>query len=334
MTDRSASVADRGGAAATTSIGGLQLNNPILTASGTFGYGEEMARFFNVAALGGVVTKTVTLRPRAGNPTPRIAETPAGMLNSIGLQNVGVEAFVRDKLPYLAALDTVVVVSIMAATAAEFGELAGELRMEGVDALELNLSCPNATYGDDGRESAAAAGSGGRHAMFAHAAELTEAAVAAARAATDRPLIAKLGPDVPDIVALGAAAQRGGADALCVMNTMPGMVIDTAARRPALARAIGGLSGPAVRPIGVRLVYQLAAAQPLPVVGVGGISSTEDALQYLMAGARAVQVGSASFVRPTAAHEVLLGLHEYLRREETTVEELIGAAHRTGESSE
>lgn len=305
-----------------TSVGPLRLRNPVLTASGTFGYGQEMASFFDVAELGGIVTKTVTMRPRPGNPTPRIAETPAGMLNSIGLQNVGLDGFLRDKLPYLAALDTVVVVSIMASTAEEFGELAGELRVEGVDAIELNLSCPNVSYGD-----------GGQHVMFAHAPELTEAAVAAARAASDRPIVAKLGPDVPDIAALGAAAQRGGADALCVMNTVPGMVIDTAAKRPVLARGSGGLSGPAVRPIGVRLVYQLCAALSLPVVGVGGISTAEDALQYLMAGAHAVQVGTASFVRPTAAHDVLHGLQEYLQDEGSSVEALIGAAQGKGESN-
>ena len=307
-----------------TAVGPLQLRNPVLTASGTFGYAQEMAGFFDVAELGGIVTKTVTLRPRPGNPAPRIAETTAGMLNSIGLQNVGVEAFLRDKLPYLAELDTVLVVSIMASTAAEFGELAGELRVDGIDAIELNLSCPNVSYG--GPDDRSAVPLRGHHLMFAHSPALTEAAVAAARAATDRPIIAKLGPDVPDIVALGTAAERGGADALCVMNTVPGMVIDTASRRPVLARASGGLSGPAVRPIGVRLVYQLAAALSLPVVGVGGISTAEDALQYLMAGASAIQVGTASFVRPTAAREVLLELRKYIDEESASIEALIGAA--------
>lgn len=317
-----ANVADR---ALATRIGALQLRNPVLAASGTFGYGEEMARFFEVAELGGIVTKTVTLRPRPGNPSPRIVETPAGMLNSIGLQNVGVEAFLRDKLPYLAALDTVVIVSIMASSADDFGALAGALRADGVDAIELNLSCPNVSYSV--ADTARAAGDDAHSVMFAHDPTLTTAAVAAARTATDLPLITKLGPDVADIVALGRAAQRGGADALCVMNTMPGMVIDTRTKRPVLARATGGVSGPAVRPIGVRLVYELAAALSLPVIGVGGIGNADDALQYLLAGACAVQVGTASFVRPTAAHDVVTGMRQRLQSEAATVDAIVGAAH-------
>ena len=298
-------------------FGPLRLANPVLVASGTFGYASELAGLVDVARLGGIVTKTVTVKPRPGNPPPRIVETPAGMLNAIGLQNVGIDRFVTEKLPYLAGLDPVVLVSIMGYTTGEFVALAERLDgLPGVDGLELNLSCPNVAY---------SAGGGAR--MFAHDPELTAEAVRAVRAVTDLPVIAKLGPDVADIGAIGRAAEDAGADALAVMNTIPGMVIDIERRRPVLANVTGGLSGPAIRPLAVRLTYQLASAVDIPVVGIGGIIDHRDALQFLLAGASAVQVGTATFTNPRAALEVLDGLDGYFR--DTGVEriaDLIGAA--------
>lgn len=298
-------------------LGALRLANPVLVASGTFGYASELEGLVDLRRLGGIVTKTVTLEPRAGNPPPRIVETPAGMLNAIGLQNVGVERFVAEKLPYLAALEPVVLVSIMGHTVAEFAALAERLNgAAGVDGLELNLSCPNVAYG---------AGDGKR--LFAHDAGLTAEVVAAVRAVTRLPVVAKLGPDVADVVAIGRAAEAAGADALTVMNTIPGMVIDLQRRRPALANVTGGLSGPAIRPIAVRLTYQLAGAVGIPVVGAGGIIDHRDALQFLMAGACAVQVGTATFTNPRAALDVLDGLITYLETSgEARLSDLIGAA--------
>lgn len=298
-------------------VGALRLANPVLVASGTFGYARELEGLVDLRRLGGIVTKTVTLKPRAGNPPPRIVETPAGMLNAIGLQNVGVERFVAEKLPYLAGLEPVVLVSIMGYTVAEFVALAERLSgAAGVDGLELNLSCPNVAYG---------AGDGAR--MFAHDAGLSAEVVAAVRAVTRLPVVAKLGPDVADVVAIGRAAEAAGADALAVMNTIPGMVIDLERRRPALANVTGGLSGPAIRPIAVRLTYQLAGAVGIPVVGAGGIMDHRDALQFLMAGACAVQVGTATFTNPRAALNVLDGLTRYLETASAArLTDLIGAA--------
>ena len=297
------------------SLGPLRLANPVLVASGTFGYGRELAGLVDLQRLGGIVTKTVTLKPRPGNPPPRIVETPAGMLNAIGLQNVGVEQFVTAKLPYLAALDPIVLVSIMGYTTGEFVALAKRLDgLAGVDGLELNLSCPNVAYDAGAR-------------MFAHDAELTAEVVQAVRAVTTLPVVAKLGPDVTDITAIGRAAQDAGADALAVMNTIPGMVIDLERRRPVLANVTGGLSGPAIRPIAVRLTYQLVRAVTVPVVGIGGIVDHRDALQFLLAGARSVQVGTATFTNPSAALEVLEGLAGYLDTAGADrLTDLIGAA--------
>ena len=299
------------------SLGPLRPANPVLVASGTFGYANELAGLVDLARLGGIVTKTVTVKPRPGNPPPRIVETPAGMLNAIGLQNVGIDRFVAEKLPYLAALDPVVLVSIMGYTTGEFVTLAERLDgSAGVDGLELNLSCPNVAY---------RAGGGAK--MFAHEPELTAEAVGAVRAVTSLPVIAKLGPDVADIAAIGRAAEDAGADALAVMNTIPGMVIDIERRRPVLANVTGGLSGPAIRPLAVRLTYQLARAVSIPVVGIGGVMDHRDALQFLLAGASAVQVGTATFTNPRAALEVLDGLEGYVKESGLErIAELIGAA--------
>ena len=291
--------------------------NPVLLASGTSAYESELAGLVDLPQLGGIVTKTITVKPREGYAPPRIVESPAGMLNAIGLPNDGVERFVTEKLPYLATVDPVVLVSIMGYTTAEFVALSERLDgLPGVDGLELNLSCPNVAYSARG---------GTRN--FAHDPVLTGEVVQAVRAVTDLPVIAKLGPDVADIAAIGRAAEAEGADALAVMNTIPGMVIDIDRRRPVLTNVTGGLSGPAIRPIAVRLTYQLVSAVNIPVIGVGGIVDYRDVLQFLLAGACAVQVGTATFTNPRAALDVLEGLERYL--DETGVErlrDLIGAA--------
>ena len=303
----------------TTIARGLAAPNPVLLASGTCGYGRELAPFLPLRELGGIVTKTITLRPRAGNPPPRVIETPSGMLNAIGLQNVGVDAFCRDKLPYLTELGVPLLVSVMGHTVEELAEVVRSVcRVRGLGArvgFELNLSCPNVAYADAR--------------MFAHDPELVAAAVAAARAVTDRPVAAKLSPEVPDVAVHAAAAERAGADAITVMNTITGMVIDVSTRRPVLAAGAGGLSGPAILPIAVRQVFRAARAVAVPVIGVGGVRTADDALQMILAGASAVQVGTASFVDPAAAIAVRDGIAGHLRAAGGSLRGLIGSV-RTG----
>ncbi|NMC68807.1 MAG: dihydroorotate dehydrogenase [Myxococcales bacterium] len=292
-------------------IGSLVLRNPVLTASGTCGYGLELARYFDIAVLGGICTKGISLEPRAGNSPPRVCETPAGMLNSIGLANVGVEAFVAEKLPKLQAAGATVVANVLGTTPGEFERLARKLDgRPGLHALELNLSCPNVREGglrlgtDPGR---------------------VREAVAAARGATTLPLIAKLSPETADIGALARAAAEGGADAVSVMNTIRGMAIDVRTRRPRLGNGMGGLSGPAIRPLAVRLVFEASRAVPIPVIGVGGVVRWEDAVEMMLAGATAVQVGTASFVHPRAPLDVLVGLDAYCKEQQITYADLVGA---------
>lgn len=299
----------------TTIARGLAAPNPVMLASGTCGYGRELEPFLPLGELGGIVTKTVTRRPRAGNPPPRVIETPSGMLNAIGLQNVGVDAFCRDKLPYLTGLGVPVLVSVMGQTVEELRAVVRRVCQErGLGArtgFELNLSCPNVAYADER--------------MFAHDPELVAAAVAAARAVTDRPVVAKLSPEVPDVAVYAAAAERAGADAVTVMNTITAMVIDVRTRRPVLANGTGGLSGPAILPIAVRQVFQAARAVAIPVIGAGGVSTATDALQMIVAGASAVQVGTASFVDPAAAIAVRDGIAGHLRAEGGSLRDLIGS---------
>lgn len=301
----------------TTIARGLPAPNPVLLASGTCGYGRELEEFLPLRNLGGIVTKTVTLRPRAGNPPPRITETPSGMLNAIGLQNVGVDCFCRDKLPYLKELGIPLLVSVMGHTVEELCEVVRRVCLEdglsrGVG-FELNLSCPNVAYADAR--------------MFAHDSTLVAAAVAAVREVTDLPVVAKLSPEVPDVAIYAVAAEQAGADAVTVMNTITGMLIDVRTRRPVLANGTGGLSGPAILPIAVRQVFQAARAVSIPVIGVGGVRSADDALQMIIAGASAVQVGTASFVDPGTAVEVCDGIAEYARREGECLRDLIGSIH-------
>lgn len=278
-------------------IGSLRLANPVLTASGTFGYGEELATYMELERLGAIVCKTVTRHPRAGNAPPRTCETPAGMLNAIGLQNVGIEAFMREKLPYLRRIAAPLIVNIAGETIEDFAFLARALsEVPGVSALELNISCPNVAHGLD----------------FATNPTMTEQVVAHARTATELPLIAKLSPNVTDIGVIARAAEAGGAQALTLVNTFVGMAVNIHTRRPRLSNVVGGLSGPAIKPLALRAVYRCAQEVKIPLIGVGGITSAQDALEFIIAGASAVQVGTATFVQPQATLDVLDGIEEYL----------------------
>ena len=292
---------------------GLRLANPVMVASGTFGYGTEYKGLVDIKRLRAICSKGITVRPREGNPTPRIAETPAGMLNAIGLQNVGLRALVREKAPIWARWDVPVIVNISGEAIDEFEELASTLDgVPGVAGLEVNISCPNIR-------------AGGR--LFADTPESAAAVTRAVRAVSSLPLMVKLSPNVNDVVAIARAVEAAGADALSVANTFVGMQIDVTTGPPYLANTTGGLSGPAIRPIVVRMVYQVASAVEVPIVGVGGVTCLEDALQYLLAGATAVQVGTANFVNPRTALEIADGLSEYLRRTgHSDVMELVGRA--------
>jgi len=266
----------------------LHLKNPVMTASGTFGYGVEFAPYGDLTALGGIVVKGVSLLPRRGNPPPRIAETACGMLNAVGLQNDGVEAFCKRKLPALPWRQTPVIVNMYAASAEEFGELAARLAgQEEVAALEVNISCPNVKEGG---------------ALFGQDPLQTAAVTRAVRErAGDLPVLVKLSPNVTDIALIARAAEDAGAHAVCCINTLQGMAVDLAARKPRLSTVIGGLSGPAIKPVALRCVWQVSRAVKIPVIGIGGIVNAEDALEFILAGAHAVQIGTASFMRPDAA---------------------------------
>ncbi len=271
----------------------------MLTASGTFGYGLEFGDFVDLSRLGGVIVKGISLRPRPGNPPPRLAETPSGLLNAIGLENVGVEKFLTDKLPPLLKRGAVVLVNILGESVEEYGELARILSAEaGIAALEINISCPNVKEGGMafGTDAAAAA-----------------RVVAEVRKNTSLPLITKLSPNVTSIAEIARAVVEAGTDIVSCINTVSAMAVDPFSRRPKLANIIGGLSGPAVKPIALRCVYEVVRAVSCPVIGIGGIRTALDALEFLVVGACAVQVGTANFVRPTAALEILDGIERFLR---------------------
>ena len=279
-------------------IGPMRLRNPVLTASGTFGYGDEVAHVVDLAALGGVITKTVTLEPRAGNPPGRIAETPSGMLNSIGLENVGLARFVSEKLPRLRALKATVVASIGGETPRELEELLGTLGAEpGIAGFEINFSCPNVAAG------------GARYWAVPRRLERT---LARLRPLTRRALIAKLSPDVTAIGDLAIACEQGGADAVTAANTFVGMAVDLLAMRSRLGRATGGLSGPAIKPLALARCHECARAVRIPVLGSGGIMDARDALEFIAVGATAVQVGTANFIRPDAAVRIVEGMRTFL----------------------
>ncbi len=280
-------------------LGSLELKNPVIAASGTFGYGEEYAGLIPLKALGGFVTKGLSLMPRTGNPPPRLAETPGGMLNAIGLENVGLEVFLRDKLPFLQKISCAVWVNIFGSTVEEYAALAKRLSgVDGIAGLEVNISCPNVKA--DG-------------AIFAADPQTVYKVVSRIRRATSSFLMVKLSPNVGDIGKIALAAERGGADAISLINTLLGMAVDVQTRTPRLGNITGGLSGPAIKPIGLRMVWQVAQAVRIPVVGMGGIVTAEDALEYLIAGAAAVQVGSAHFADPRAALKIIQGIQKYLQ---------------------
>lgn len=280
-------------------LGPLKLRNPVMAASGTFGYGEEYHDLLPLRRLGAIITKGLSLKPRKGNPPPRVAETPAGMLNAIGLENVGLEVFLGEKWPFLRKLGCPVLVNIFGSTPGEYAELAGRLsEVEGIGGLEINVSCPNLKAGG---------------VVFAADPKSVAKVVTKVRKASSAFLMVKLSPNVGDIVNIARAAEDGGADAVSMINTLTGMAVDVRTKTPILGNITGGLSGPAIKPVGLRMVWQVAQAVRIPVVGMGGIVTAEDALEYLIVGATAVQVGCAHFIDPRASLKIIDGLQGYLR---------------------
>lgn len=294
------------------------MRNPVMTASGTFGYAQEFEPYLDLSRLGAIVVKTITLLPRAGARPARIVETPAGMLNAIGLQNVGLEAFIKEKLPYLRRLGPPVIVNIAGESIEDYYELAKRLSdQEGVQGIELNISCPNVADG----------------LIFGCNATLAHKLMTRVRQATTLPLIPKLSPNVTDVAEIARGLADGGADALSLINTLIGMAIDVKSRRPKIANVTGGLSGPAIRPVAIRMVWEVARAVKLPLIGMGGIMTTEDALEFLIAGATAVAVGTANFTSPSSAELVIDGIKAYLIEHKLArVTDLIGRLNLTGTS--
>ena len=292
-------------------IAGVELKNPVMTASGTFGSGAEYSEFMDLSLLGAVATKGVANVPWPGNPTPRIAETCGGMLNAIGLQNPGMEVFCERDIPFLKKYDTKIVVNVCGRSVEDYCEVIERLAEEPVDLLEINISCPNV------KEGGIAFGQNPKAAE-----EITSAVKKVAR----QPVIMKLSPNVTDITEMARAVEAGGADAVSLITTLTGMKIDVARRTFAIANKTAGLSGPAVKPVAVRMVYQVANAVKLPIIGMGGIATAEDALEFILAGATAVSVGTASFRNPCAAAEVAAGIEEYMRNQKVAdIKDLIGA---------
>ncbi len=282
-------------------LGPLSLKNPVMVASGTFGYGEEYADFIDLNGLGAVVVKGISLKPRPGNPPPRLVETPAGLINAIGLENVGLDCFLKTKLPYLRSQQVPVIVNIFGNTLEEYAELASCLNgVDGIAALEINISCPNVKQGGM---------------LFGTHPEAAAGVVGAVRRRTALPLITKLTPNVTNIREIAKAVEDAGSDILSCINTVAAMAVDIFSRRPKLANIIGGLSGPAIKPIALRCTYEVLQAVTCPVIGVGGIMKATDALEFLLLGARAVQVGTANFVNPRVALEIIEGLERFLQTE-------------------
>ena len=292
-------------------LAGVTLKNPILTASGTFGSGQEYAQFVDLNKLGGVVTKGVANVPWEGNPTPRVAEVYGGMLNAIGLQNPGIDVFVERDLPFLAKYDTKIVVNVCGRSEADYVEVVERLADQPVDLLEINISCPNVKEGGI---------------AFGQDAKAAAAITKAVKAVAKQPVVMKLSPNVTDIAYMAQAVEAAGADAVSLINTLTGMKIDVNKRQFALANKTGGLSGPAVHPIAVRMVYQVAQAVSIPIIGMGGVMSAEDAIELMLAGATAVSVGTANFTNPHITEEIVEGLKEYMAEQDVDdITELIGA---------
>jgi len=292
-------------------IGGINFENPVLVAGGTFGYGEEYSQLIDVNELGGIVTKTVTMEPREGSLPPRLAETPAGLLNAIGLENPGVEAFLKTKLPFLQKLNTRIIVNIAGEEKEDYFHVGERLNQsEGIDGLEVNISCPNVQRGGF---------------ILGTDPELVLSLVKGLKNVVDFPLIVKLTPNVTDIVEIAQAAEEGGADALSLINTLWGMAIDVERRKPKLGNITGGLSGPAIKPVAVRIVWQVFRKVDLPIIGMGGIMNAEDALEFILAGASAIAIGTANLVDPQTPLKVKEGIKEYLKKKGiSNFRELIG----------
>ena len=292
-------------------LAGVELKNPVMTASGTFGSGAEYSEFVDLNKLGAVVTKGVANVPWPGNPTPRIAETPSGMLNAIGLQNPGIDVFCERDIPFLKKYNTRIIVNVCGKTTEDYCEVVERLGSESVDLLEINVSCPNVKEGGI---------------AFGQDPKALEAITKEVKKYAKQPVIMKLSPNVTDITEMAKAAEAGGADVLSLINTLTGMKIDINRRTFALANKTGGMSGPAVKPVAVRMVYQVAQTVKVPIIGMGGIATAEDALEFLMAGATAVSVGTANFFNPYATEEVVAGIEDFMQRQKVEdISELIGA---------
>jgi len=302
-------------------IGGLKLKNPVITASGTFGYGNELAPFYDPSLLGAIIVKGLSLKPMPGNPPPRIAETPCGLLNAIGLANIGIEAFIEEKLPFLSKINTPIITNIYGHTIKDHAEMAK--RIESVDriaAIEINISCPNVEEGG-----------------MAFGTDPDTAAMVTDQVVknTTKPVIVKLTPNVTDITIIAKAVESAGAQAISVTNTFLGMAVDVATRRPKLTNIIGGLSGPAIKPMALYLVHKVFANVKIPVIGLGGIMDYQDALEFLLVGARAIQVGTANLINPKTAMEIIRGLTDFCVREKVSdINEIIGSLKTNGENHE
>lgn len=295
-----------------TKIGSLELKNPVMTASGTFGYGTEYADFMDISRLGAIIVKGTTLNPRQGNPYPRMAETPSGMLNAVGLQNKGVDYFVDHIYPEVRKIGTAIIVNVSGSCIDDYVQTASIINtLEDIPAIELNISCPNVKQGGM---------------AFGVNPESAAQVVSAVRKAYDKTLIVKLSPNVTDITEIARAVEGAGADSVSLINTMLGMAIDAEKRKPILSTITGGMSGPAVKPVALRMVWQTAKAVKIPVIGLGGICSATDAIEFILAGASAIQIGTANFIDPSISEKVVDGIVEYLQRHNfNSVQEIIGA---------
>lgn len=296
-------------------VAGIEMKNPVMPASGCFGFGEEYQEFFDLNALGAIVVKSVTMQPTPGNPPPRVCETPGGMLNAIGWQNPGFEVFVEKKMPFLRRFDTPVIVNLAGKTKKDYAELAAALdKVPGLAGIELNISCPNVEEGG---------------VAFGVDPVLAAQVTAAVREQTSLPLIVKLSPNVTDICVMAKAVERAGADALSLINTLTGIAIDIERQKPVLSNITGGLSGPAIKPVALHMVWKAAQKVAIPILGMGGILRAEDAVEFLLAGAAAVQVGIANFISPGCMPEIINGIEAYLIRHGIDdVNELVGAAFK------
>jgi len=294
-----------------TTIAGVRFQNPVMTASGTFGYGREFAHLIDLNKLGGIVVKGISAEPMAGNPPPRIYETDSGMLNAIGLQNVGARKFLEEKLPFLRTLKARCIVNVFGYSTEDYVRCIEILNQgDGIDAYELNISCPNTRCGGM---------------VYGNDPELTEEVVGASKKVARFPVIVKLSPNVTNITLTARAAESAGADALSLVNTFVGMAIDAETRSPRISNLTAGLSGPAIKPVALRMVYQTYRAVKIPIIGIGGIQSAEDALEFLIAGARAVQVGTANFYAPETSLRVIQGIQDYCRRKRLRLPEIVGS---------